>query len=112
MPKWHHNVIVRCPDCGEQRTALKTVVLRHCLDDDTWSYRGRCPGCKLLVAGATSHRAALEAVESGGAIEEWRMPLELGERPGGPEFTLADVLALRLALIEDSWLDDLQRHQS
>jgi hypothetical protein len=109
MPTRHHAVIVRCPDCGEQRVPLDAVVLRRCIDDDSWTYRGRCPECELLVAGVTTQRAADAAVDSGGRVEEWKLPLELEERPGGPPISLADILALRLALIEENWLDELQR---
>jgi hypothetical protein len=110
VPTRHQAVIVRCPDCGEQRVPLEAVVLRHCVDDDTWTYRGRCPECTLLVAGATSRRAADAATESGAEVEQWRFPRELFERPSGPKFSIADVLELRLALIEDTWIDDLQRY--
>jgi hypothetical protein len=106
----HRTVIVRCPDCGEQRMPLDAVVLRHCLDDDSWCYRGRCPKCKLLLAGATSRRAAGAAVASGGRVEEWHLPRELDERPDGPKLMLADALALRLALIEETFIDDLMHY--
>jgi hypothetical protein len=88
------------------------VVLRRCVDNNTWTYRGRCPECRLLVAGVTSQRAADAAVGSGGQVEEWTLPREVDERPSGPPFSLADVLELRLALIEDTWIDDLQRFGS
>jgi hypothetical protein len=89
---------------------LDVVVLRRCVDDDVWTYRSRCPECHLLVAGSTSERAAHAAVDSGGQFEEWSLPLEVHERPSGPPFSVADVLELRLALIEETWIDDLQRY--
>lgn len=103
-------VIVRCPECGEQRMPLDLVTLRRCIDNDAWSYRGRCPACRKLVAGMTTERAADAAVASGAGFEEWRLPLELNERPSGPPFSVADVLELRLALIEDDWIDNLERY--
>ena len=106
----HRTVIVRCPDCGEQRLPLDAVVLRHCVDDDGWRYRGRCPQCKLLLAGATSRRAAGAAVACGARVEEWHLPRELEERPVSMELTIADVLAQRLALIEETFIDDLARY--
>jgi hypothetical protein len=110
VPLGHQAVIVRCSDCGEQRVPIEVVVLRRCVDNGTWTYRSRCPECRLLVAGPTSERAAEAAVACGGRMEEWRLPLEINERPSGPPFSVADLLELRLALIEENWIDDLQRH--
>ena len=112
MPTRHRSVVVRCPDCGEQRVPLDSVTLRRCVDDDAWSYRARCPECRFLLADVTSERAALSAVASGADLEEWHVPLELDEHPSGPEFTLGDVLALRLALIEDDWIEQLRRYDA
>lgn len=76
----HRIVIIRCPDCGERRAPLRGIVIRHCVDDDRWTYRGRCPACGLLFAGRTTRVAAESALDSGARLEEWRLPLELDER--------------------------------
>jgi hypothetical protein len=43
----------------------------------------------------------------GAAFDTWRLPAELRERPEGPRLTLVDLIELRLAIMEPSWIEHL-----
>ena len=91
MPHRYRTVVVRCRDCGEQRVSLAAVTLRHCIDDDSWSYHTRCPRCRLRLADNTTERAAEQSVGAGVRVEQWHLPVELWEPRGGPPLNVADV---------------------
>jgi len=101
-------VTVQCPDCGQESVPIDAVVLRWCIDDGAWSYRARCAACTRMFVAATSAARAMQAASAGVEIEAWSHPREIHERPEGPPLSLADVLELRLALIEPDWIDRLQ----
>lgn len=100
-------LVVRCTTCGDVRVAPFDVTIRNCVDNDEWSYWFHCPGCTRRSAGSTHRRPALDAILSGSAFETWATPAEVFERPTGAPFTLADVVELRLRLIEPDWTDEL-----
>jgi len=101
-------ILVVCPDCAEVGVSVADVTLRVCVDDLHWSYCFLCPKCERRAAGATSQRAALEAIEAGASFQSWRMPVELYEPHDGPQFQLIDVLELQLELLRNDWIDTLK----
>ena len=100
-------IVANCTTCGHVRVAPCDVTIRNCVDSDEWSYWFRCPTCQRRAAGTTHRGPALDAILSGSAFETWRTPAEVFERPEGSPFTYADVLELRLRLIEPDWTDEL-----
>ena len=102
-------ILVSCPDCSQVRVCPGDVTLRNCVDDDSWTYRFRCPSCKRLAVGPASRSACFEAVAAGAAVESWHLPAELSEhRDNGPALTQLDALALRATLGEPDWFETLQ----
>jgi hypothetical protein len=102
------SALVDCPECGEGRISPCVVTVRARIEYDEWSYRFMCPTCARLTVASTSRQPALEAVEAGAALETWRWSIETG----GPDFDapplgLGDLLDLRVALSEPTWLDTL-----
>ena len=67
-------VSVTCPACGVVRVRADLVVVRNCLDDQSWSYRTRCSSCETTFVGATPSWLARPAVAAGLAIELWTLP--------------------------------------
>jgi hypothetical protein len=103
------SIIVKCPDCGEQRVLPEAVTVRSCVDNGIWSYRFMCPGCHLPTTGESVMTALLDAVDAGASLEAWALPTHLDRRPAGPPFTLVDVLELHLLLLEPHWFEELER---
>jgi hypothetical protein len=102
-------VVVKCPDCFEARLSPERVTLRHCLDDETWSYRFTCPECHVSAVATTGDQAARAAMEAGCPIEIWRLPGELLEPHEGPALTLSDILELHEEMQQPDWLDSFAR---
>jgi len=100
-------IVVKCPDCVETRIDSDDVTLRHCVDDESWSYRFVCPLCRRPAVSPTGRLAALDAMLIGCPLESWRLPAELLEHLGGPPLTLTDLSELRELLQEPGWFDDL-----
>ena len=104
------SLVVKCPDCVETRVPPRDVTIRHCVDDDTWSYRFECPFCHRRGVAPTAKGAALDAVAAGSALEPWHLPAELWEHPASaPEITYIDVLEFHGHLQEPDWIDELAR---
>jgi hypothetical protein len=92
-------VIVNCPDCGNVKVAPTEVTMRHCLDDDQWSYWFICPSCHLRAAARTDRSdAVLDALSLGSALDPWRLPAELAEQHDGPALTTDDLEELHRQL--------------
>jgi hypothetical protein len=103
----HVWVTVKCPDCVESRVASEDVTLRHCVDDETWSYRFTCPMCRRATVSPTGRPAALEAMLVGCPIESWSLPAELLEVHEGPALTRDEELELHEILDSPAWMDEL-----
>jgi hypothetical protein len=103
-----HWVRVTCPACGVVRVLASRVVVRNCIDDQSWSYRARCSQCDRTFVGATPESLALPAVAAGLAVEIWRLPRPSGRREGS-QFHAVDALELHLALLETDWFDQWER---
>jgi hypothetical protein len=81
-----------------------TILVRADTDERT-SYRFGCPFCgDPVVHGATVNVCALLA-RVGAREERWTVPIEVGERPGGPPLTADDAHELHLLLQRDDWQD-------
>ena len=98
-------VVVKCPDCLEARVSPEQVTLRHCLDNETWSYRFTCPECLLPAVSPTGDAAARAAMEAGCPIEIWRLPSELLEHGDGPALTISDLLELHEEMEQPDWIE-------
>jgi hypothetical protein len=97
-----------CPVCGVVRLGATDVTVRVCADDSSGAYCFRCAEC----GSGVSHEASLDVcdllVSAGVARVDWRWPEELGERPGGPQFTTDDLLDFHLLLGRDTeWSEEL-----
>ncbi len=103
-----HWVSVTCPACGVVRVRADRVVVRNCIDDQSWSYRARCSSCDTTFVGATPASLARPAVAAGLAIELWTLPKPSARRTGSP-LRAVDALELHLALLEPDWFDELAR---
>jgi hypothetical protein len=103
-----HWVRVTCPACGVVRVRAERVVMRNCVDDDTWSYRARCSECEIAFVGFTPATLALPAVAAGLALETWTLPVPSPRYSGSPLHAV-DALELHLAMLEDDWFDQLAR---
>ena len=102
-------VVVKCPDCFETRVSPDLVTLRHCVDDESWSYRFTCPDCRLPTVSPTGDLAARAAMEAGCPIEIWRLPAELLEPHDGPPLAIADILELHEEMLDPGWVDAFVR---
>jgi hypothetical protein len=99
-------VRVTCPACGIVRVRTDRVVLRRCVDDETWSYRARCSTCEVVFVDATPASLALPAVAAGVGLELWSLP-RLSARTSGSPLRAVDLLELHLALLEPDWFDQM-----
>jgi hypothetical protein len=90
------------------RVRADVVVVRNCLDDQSWSYRARCSSCDTTFVDATPGSLARPAVAAGVAIELWTLPRPSARRTGLP-LRAIDALVLHLALLESDWFDQLAR---
>jgi len=84
------------------------VVVRNCIDDQSWSYRARCSLCDTMFVGTTPEALALPAVAAGLAVELWRLPRPSARGAGAPMQDV-DALELHLALAEPDWFDEWAR---
>jgi ribosomal protein S27E len=101
-------VRVTCPECGVVRVRADHVVVRNCLDDESWSYRARCSECDTVFIGITPAELALPAVAAGIAVELWVLPVSSPRHSGAPIHAV-DALELHLALLEPDWFEQLAR---
>ena len=101
-------VRVTCPACGVVRVRVNEVVLRNCVDDNSWSYRARCSRCGTLFVAATPPALALPAVTAGVSVEQWSMPVPSARHSAGP-IRETDAMALHVALMKPDWFDELLR---
>ncbi len=102
-------IVVRCPDCGEQRVAPAQVTVRCCIDDGGWSYRFICPSCDCRADGESFVSALMAAVDSGAGLESWSSPPGVYDRPTGPLFTASAEDELHRRLLEPDWFDEFRR---
>ena len=101
-------VRVTCPECGVVRVRSERVVIRHCVDDGSWSYRARCSACDTFFVGAAPPELALSAAVAGVVIESWTLPRPSRRTPGPPLCEI-DALRLHVALREPDWFDEMVR---
>jgi hypothetical protein len=105
VSKW---VRVTCPACGVVRVRSSRVVVRNCVDDQSWSYRAVCSQCDTMFVAMTPAVLALPAIEAGLPVELWTLPTLSGRYSGSPIHAV-DALELHLALLEPDWFDELAR---
>jgi hypothetical protein len=100
-------VRVTCPACGVVRVRAHRVVVRNCIDDQSWSYRAVCSQCDTTFVAATPSVLALHAVAAGIPVELWTLPTLSGRHSGSPIHAV-DALELHLALLEPDWFEQLE----
>lgn len=101
-------VVVKCPDCGRVKVTPGEITMRHCVDDDQWSYWFVCPSCHLRAAARTDRPSAvLDALYFGSALETWHFPAELDEHHDGPALTSDDLRELHVQLLATDWTDHI-----
>jgi hypothetical protein len=103
-----HWVRVTCPTCGVVRVETDRVVVRNCVDDQTWSYRARCSQCDTIFIGFTPESLALPALAAGVSVETWTLPIP-SPRRSGSALRAIDALELHLALLDDDWFDQFSQ---
>jgi hypothetical protein len=107
-----------CPRCGEVDMGPEAISLSVRSSGREGSYRFTCPRCDdavekradrkivaLLVSAGVDleHRAASESLFDQDPVEE-RPPLE--QAPGGPAFTIDDVIEFHFLLEDDRYLKE------
>ena len=70
-----------CETCGDIGLFASEVTVRYCDDTTQQAYRFRCPICSVWTIKDTAPDVAALLIRSGAAVEHWRLPLELDERP-------------------------------
>ncbi len=101
-------VRVTCPTCGVVRVRADLVVMRNCINDESWTYRARCSQCDTLFIGITPEALALSAIAAGLRVELWALPVSSPRYSGAPIHAV-DALELHLALLEPDWFEQLER---
>jgi hypothetical protein len=102
-------IVVCCESCGEMRLRPGAVTLRHCVDDETWTYWFVCPACHLRNAAPAEPEVSLAAIDAGSPLEQWHLPAELQEHSDrAPGLNGVDLLEFHLGLIEPDWIDELR----
>jgi hypothetical protein len=74
-------VTTECPGCGEAEIPLDEVTLRVCEDDDSARCAIRCVHCGSRFSKAVDDGMSVLLVTFGVAVETWRRPAEVDERP-------------------------------
>jgi len=77
------------------------------MDDGQGTYTFRCPTCDERVSKVAEPVVVEVLLASGVALEAWRLPAELAERPGGPPITHDDLLEFHLELEDPEWFTRL-----
>jgi predicted RNA-binding Zn-ribbon protein involved in translation (DUF1610 family) len=102
-------IVVKCPECGDQRVSPDAVTVRCCVDDGGgWSYRFACPSCGRRAVGESLVSALMDAIDSGAGFESWSSA-DVEEGRDAPPFTAAQEVELHLLLLEPDWFDELRR---
>jgi len=96
-----------CPTCGVVRLRVPDLTVRVCLDDESGSYRFRCPRCAISVVHEATPAICALLVSVGVREEVWRLPAELHEHRSGPVLTPDDLLDFHLLLEQGDWVDQL-----
>ena len=70
-----------CGHCGDIGLFATEITVRCCDETLDYTYRFRCPICCLWSVKETNADVAALLTRAGAAVEHWRLPLELNERP-------------------------------
>lgn len=96
-----------CSDCGDVELTVEDVTVRVCLEDNSGTYRFRCPSCEMTVVKPAEPRIVDLLVASGVQLSTWQLPAELYEARTGAPLTHDDLLDFHHLLQDDSWFDRL-----
>ncbi len=87
-----------CDLCGNFRVSATVLTVRHCVDDDTFTCRLRCPGCARVLLLPVARHVAEQSVRAGGLLELWTLPIEERERGHGMPVSIDDLGELLIDL--------------
>jgi uncharacterized Zn finger protein len=105
---WTAHANGACEHCGPFRVRTSHVTVRQRIDDGTWSYRVRCPRCRVWIVAAAGPRVALQLLVAQAPLERWSLPPEERERGDGPTVSLNDLASLRADLTRRDVVDALR----
>lgn len=94
-------VLIRatCNDCGDVDLRPSSVTARRCTTDGGATYRFHCPVCRMVEIREADDRIQGLLALAGVKREEWRLPLELWERPpAGKPINHDDLIDFHIAL--------------
>ncbi len=97
-----------CERCGDFRVAATVLTIRHCVDDDSWSYRLRCPSCGMVVFAPIAGRIARRSLEAGASLETWTLPVTSREFGVGAVVSLDDLDDLLIDLEQPDVIEILR----
>lgn len=94
-----------CGDCGDVDLTTADVTVRVCLEDNSGTYRFRCPHCSMVVVKPAEPRIVDLLVASGVELSTWQLPAELYEPRTGEPLTHDDLLDFHELLQSEDWFD-------
>ena len=101
-----------CSECGDVDVRRRDMHIRINQETGVATYIFRCPVCRMTEVKFADEWAIDSLTAAGVRCVAWRLPLELGERPGGEPITTDDVLDFHELLDQSDWftvLSDLIR---
>lgn len=81
-----------CSDCGDVKLASKKLTVRVCTDDDSATFRFKCPKCHKVEVRPARENQVTVLIASGAKLEEWAIPADLRETHSGEVISGDEVL--------------------
>lgn len=94
-----------CTTCGDIEVTSTEISVRVCCDDNSATYRFRCPGCSWVEVKEAQPRVVEVLVKAGVQLETWERPAELDEPRSGPPISHDDLLDFHRLLENTDWTD-------
>lgn len=90
------SIVINCTICKVQRISRRRIVVKYCVDNETYTYEFTCRKCLVHAFRNCTKEEADSLVVSGVQMVLWRLPREVVERPPihFPAFTELDAEAL------------------
>ena len=96
-----------CSDCGDVELRSRDLTIRVCRQNQTSSYRFRCPVCAMIEVRAAQDHVFQALLAAGVRYVQWNLPAELAEPHVGEGITHDDVLDFHELLTTEDWFDTL-----
>lgn len=94
-----------CTTCGDIEVPSALLRVRVCCDDNSATYRFRCPGCSWVEVKEAQPGIVEVLVKAGVPLETWERPAELAEPRSGPPISHDDLLDFHRLLEGADWTD-------